>query len=259
MASSLNLSLVQFNITWEAPEVNLDKIERMISNASSEDDVIILPEMFASGFSMKPSKIAATANGAEIRWMQQVAREKNALILGSLALCEEGEYFNRLLAVYPEGKILHYDKRHLFRMAGEPKAYKPGNKRVIINYKGWRVALFICYDLRFPVWSSNRDEYDLAVYVANWPASRSEVWKTLLKARAIENQCYVAGVNRVGADGKETYDGNSLVSDFQGNIMTGSNSCKEEVINVTVDLNPLKEFKNNFPAWLDADNFEIVL
>ena len=254
----LNVSLVQFDISWESSEINLQKIEELITSSGNQSDVIILPEMFNSGFSMKPARIAVDMNHAVIHWMKRISAEFNVLLIGSLAIQENEGYFNRLLAVQPSGEIEYYNKRHLFRMAGENKVYNPGNHRVVIEYKSWRIALFICYDLRFPVWSRNRNEYDLAIYVANWPSARADIWNTLLKARAIENQCYVAAVNRVGKDNMEAYSGDSIIFDYKGGALTTLGNGVEGVITARLDKALLNAFRADFPAWLDADNFEII-
>jgi omega-amidase len=256
MANKLGISLVQYDIAWESAELNRQKIESLLSNAVLESHVIILPEMFHCGFTMKPSRVAQTMDGEVVCWMKSLSNSKNAIILGSLVISENGKYYNRLLAVSGQGVIASYDKRHLFRMAGEDKIYAPGHKPVVVSVGDWRIALFICYDIRFPVWIRNRNNYDLAIFVANWPASRSDIWKTLLKARAIENQCYVAGVNRLGKDGSEAYTGDSMLVDFNGNVIE-SLPEKEGVVHSYLNLSMLQNFRKQFPAWMDADTFQI--
>lgn len=257
MADSLNISLIQFDINWECITSNIEKVEHLLEGLTNQD-VVLLPEMFATGFSMKPERIAVSMQHEVIGWMKQMAYRFNCLMVGSLAVEENGLFYNRMLAVYPGGEIKYYNKRHLFRMAGEQKVYRQGEKQVVINYNGWRIALFICYDLRFPVWSRNRNDYDLALYVANWPTARAEVWTTLLKARAIENQCYVAAVNRVGKDNMEAYSGDSIIFDYKGGALTTLGNGVEGVITAGLDKALLNAFRADFPAWLDADNFEII-
>lgn len=257
MTDTLNISLVQFDINWESTTSNILKVEQLL-NELIDPDVVVLPEMFATGFSMKPESIAVSMQHEVVGWMKRMADKMNCLMVGSLAVKENGLFYNRMLAVYPGGEIKHYNKRHLFRMAGEQKVYSQGDKRVVIEFKGWRMALFICYDLRFPVWSRNRNDYNLALYVANWPAARTDVWTTLLKARAIENQCYVAGVNRVGLDNLGNYSGDSMIFDFKGRLINTLGDGDEGVITAQLEKSQLNAFRNDFPAWMDADSFEIV-
>ncbi|WP_026475683.1 amidohydrolase [Alkaliflexus imshenetskii] len=257
MTDTLNISLVQFDINWEGTTSNIRKVEQMLDGLV-DPDVVVLPEMFATGFSMKPESISVSMQHEVVGWMKRMADKMNCLMVGSLAVKENGLFYNRMLAIYPDGEIKHYNKRHLFRMAGEQKVYSQGDKRVVIEFKGWRMALFICYDLRFPVWSRNRNDYDLALYVANWPAARTDVWTTLLKARAIENQCYVAGVNRVGLDNLGNYSGDSMIIDFKGRLINTLGDGDEGVITAQLEKTQLNAFHNDFPAWMDADSFEIV-
>jgi len=253
----LKITLIQYDIVWENTLENLNKIEKLLETQTSHSDLIVLPEMFNSGFSMNPAKIAETMQGEVVNWMVKTAAKLNSIIAGSVAIKENEQYYNRFFAVYPNGNIEKYDKRHLFRMSGEEKVYMAGDKQLIININGWRCALFICYDLRFPVWTRNQNNYDLALFVANWPAARSDVWKTLLKARALENQSYVIGVNRIGKSDGIEYNGNSLVYDYKGTIIGSLQEHKEGVIKVELSLKELNDFKEKFPAWMDADRFEI--
>lgn len=258
MRKPLSISMVQFDIVWEDMELNLRKIEALMNANNFQADIIILPEMFNTGFSMHPERIASDeTNGRVVNWMKALALNKQATIVGSIAYHEDGRYFNRLMAVTSSGTVTHYNKRHLFRMADEHEVYERGDERVIVEVGTWRIALFVCYDLRFPVWSRNLNQYDMAIYVANWPHKRREVWQTLLKARAIENQCFVVGVNRIGKDPSEYYSGHTAIIDFQGQVLKVAPENEEAVVNSTVDLNNLEAFKASFPVWLDADSFEI--
>ncbi|ASB50602.1 amidohydrolase [Alkalitalea saponilacus] len=255
MNEELKVSLVQHDIKWEQIEVNLERIQYLIQNNKFESRVIVLPEMFATGFSMKPHKTATTMRGVVFNWLKKLSDSTNAIVIGSLPIVENNRYYNRCIAMYPGGNLFWYDKKHLFRMSGEEKVYSSGDKRVIINVDGWRIALFICYDLRFPVWCRNRNDYDVAIYVANWPKTRSYIWKTLLSARAIENQCYVIGSNRVGKDPVAEYEGASTVFGFDGRSLNRTILNKEAIINTTLDFKSLYNFRNKFPTWMDADNF----
>ena len=254
---SLKIVLAQYDIVWESPKENLKKIENLFQNEDKNFDLILLPEMFNTGFSMNPARIAETMNGEAVNWMKIFASKKNCVVAGSVSIRENGQFYNRFLAVYPDGNIKKYDKKHLFRMSGEEKVYSPGNEQTIIDIKGWRCALFICYDLRFPVWCRNRNNYDLALFIANWPAPRFDVWKTLLKARSLENQCYTAGVNRIGTGNGTEYNGHSLIYDYLGNIIGSLQEHEEGLIKAELSLDKLNQFKEKFPAWMDADEFNI--
>jgi predicted amidohydrolase len=256
-STSLRVTLVQTQIHWENPMSNCAELEERLNSFVNQTDVVVLPEMFTTGFSIN-SIGAELMNGPSIKWLQLMSNRLNALFIGSLKIKESGGFFNRLVAAYPTGEILFYDKKHLFRMGEEGNVYKAGNKRQIIQFKGFSIALFVCYDLRFPVWIRNRqNEYDLAVFVANWPAARANAWQTLLRARAIENLSYVAGVNIIGQDGNQiTYQGDSAVIDFKGNpiVDLGDQSAIQ-----TVEINKenLDVFRKIFPAFLDADSFDL--
>jgi predicted amidohydrolase len=257
---ALNITLVQFDIIWERPEKNFQVIERMLQSSQDNTDLIILPEMFTTGFSMQPARIAVTMDSVEVEWMKRLSIQYKAVVAGSMAIAENDKYFNRLLVAYPNGEICFYDKRHLFTMAGEQKVYSPGQSQLLIEVKGWKIAFFVCYDLRFPVWCRNTSGYDLAVYVANWPYSRIQAWDSLLKARAIENQCYVAGVNRVGVDPKgNSYPGHSMAIDYEGQILHGPAVSEEQIIKIFLNFESLKLFKQKFPVWQDFDLFKITL
>jgi omega-amidase len=252
----LSVMLVQVDLYWENVEANLAMLEEYISANQEPVDLIVLPEMFNTGFSMN-TDLAEPMNLKSTRWMKQIAKRMNAMVMGSLAIKEGGDVYNRMLCVAPDGQIQHVDKRHLFRMGEEQAAFKAGESRLMITWKGWRICPLICYDLRFPVWSRNvaADPYDLLIYVASWPARRAFAWNTLLKARAIENQTYVIGVNRVGVDGMGmTYQGDSATLNFMGEPM--SELADVPQIKVTkLSKSKLVSYRQSFPAYLDADPF----
>ena len=255
----LRVSLVQTDIVWENPSANLAILEEKLQILQGQTDVIILPEMFNTGFSMNEHG-AEFGQGLTTQWMQVIAKRLQVLLVGSFK-CKEGNlFFNRLLAVEPTGKIHRYDKRHLFRMGGEHEFYSGGQTSIVIPYLGWNIAPFICYDLRFPVWSRNVNmRYDLAIYVANWPAARAHAWSTLLKARAIENLAYVAGVNRTGEDGNAlAYQGDSALIHFKGVSLIDMGPLAS-IQTQSLSYADLVQFRTQFPAHLDADTFEIKL
>lgn len=262
--STLSITLVQADLIWEDREANLKRLEERINAIAERTEVILLPEMFSTGFSMQPEKFAETMDGPSVTWMMNMSATKNAALAGSLMIEEEGHYFNRLVWMLPNGRMGCYDKRHLFGYGEEDEHYTPGIKRLIASIKGWKINLLVCYDLRFPVWARNRrdtngqPEYDVLVYVANWPERRSLAWKTLLQARAIENQCYVVGVNRVGTDGKDIYySGDSMVIDPLGEILYHRNAI-EDMHTITLDKALLDEVRGRFPFLGDADHFSII-
>jgi predicted amidohydrolase len=255
----LTITLIQTDISWENPSANRKMISEKIDRISSPTDIIILPEMFTTGFTMQAEKYAESMQGESIAWMREQAQKKSCSLVGSLIIREEGHCYNRLVFVSPEGNFHFYDKRHLFRMAGEEKVYTCGNKKIILPFKGWNISFFICYDLRFPAWNRNLHKgYDLAIYIANWPEKRSHHWKALLLARAIENHSYIAGVNRVGRDGNEiTYSGDSTVIDPMGKILweKSHHQCIETII---LKKKILEIHRENFPVWMDEDHFEML-
>lgn len=255
--SDIRITLVQTELYWENPVANRAMLEELLSDVTSTD-VIVLPEMFTTGFTMDASKVAEMMNQDTFKWLKQMSQRLNACILGSYVVKEKEQFYNRLITFYPNGKYEVYDKRHLFRMGEEHLTYTSGNDTLIIDVKGWRIAPFICYDLRFPVWSRNKNQaYDAAIYIANWPAPRALAWKTLLQARAIENLAYVVGVNRIGVDGKNLpYTGDSRVVQFDGEILLDLTS-KATVETVTLSKKKLEEYRKKFPAYLDADTFNI--
>ncbi len=250
----MHITLVQTPIVWEAPEQNRAHYESLLEGV--ETDLVILPEMFPTGFTMKPQNVAENMDGASVNWLRTKAAEWNAAVAGSIAIQEDGAYFNRLIWAFPDGNIQAYNKRHLFRMAGEHHVYQAGQERLIVEWKGWNICPMICYDLRFPVWSRNQaNAYDVLIYVANWPAVRSKPWQQLLQARAVENLAYVVGVNRVGEDGNGwAYNGCSAVIDYKGEVLKEEKD-KECLIQQTLDKKELTIFRERFPAWMDADNF----
>lgn len=255
---TLHIALFQMDLVWEDHTANLSKIDQWLKQLSQSTDIVFLPEMFTTGFSMKVTELAETMDGPTMQWIIQRSRENNMAICGSLIIKENDQYFNRLVFVEPDGKIHHYDKRHLFTMGNEGNHYQKGSKRLIVHYNGWRICPLVCYDLRFPVWSRNNEAYDLLVYVANWPRQRDEVWNTLLKARAIENQVYVAGINRVGQDGQMIhYSGYSQILDAKGTLLANAEIGKETILKAALSYSELQRFRTVFPVLKDADNYHL--
>ncbi|GAB4004754.1 amidohydrolase [Spirosoma migulaei] len=260
----MNITLLQTELYWHDPVANRAMLEERIFNLAEPTDLIVLPEMFTTGFTMEAQAVAEPMNLTTFRWMKQMAAQTGAVVTGSYVVQEKRGYFNRLIWMQPDGQFDTYDKRHLFRMAGEDKVYTAGTRRIIKEWKGWRICPLVCYDLRFPVWSRNRQadstdfEYDLLLYVANWPSVRRNPWNILLQARAIENLSYVAGVNRVGTDHTgHLYSGDSAVVDFKGDVLF-RHSDTEIVHQQTLSLDELRAFRTKFPANLDADSFTVV-
>jgi omega-amidase len=254
----MQVLLVQYNIIWESPSQNISKISDLLGNYMPNNAFIVLPEMFSTGFTMKPQTMAEKMDGDTVHWMKAIAKQYNSVIAGSLIIEENIQFYNRFVCVFPNGNITFYNKRHLFRMGGENNVYCQGNERLIVSFDGFRILPLICYDLRFPVWSRNQNDYDVIVYSANWPASRQNVWNSLLKARAIENQAYVIGVNRIGTDGTGIeYIGESQVVDFKGFELVNAAS-KEEIISISLNIEELNTFKKSFPTWMDGDGFSIL-
>jgi predicted amidohydrolase len=255
--NQLRITPVQTLLHWESEEKNLQMLTLLLQGLKGKTDLVVLPEMFNSGFSMQPHNIAQPMNGTTILWMQQQAKLLGAAICGSIAVIEDANFLNRFLFVRPNGVVESYDKRHCFRMSGEHEVYKAGKQRKIIQYLGWRILPQICYDLRFPVFSRNINDYDLMIYVANWPAVRCYPWRVLLQGRAVENLAYVVGVNRIGADGNGIeYRGDSLVLDYKGEVLVDHQS-EADLRTQILDLDSLNHFKAKFPAWMDADNFSL--
>jgi len=260
----LSVTLIQSYLHWETPVANLAMFEEKIWKIGETTDIIVLPEMFSTGFSMNASAQAEMINQNTFKWMKQMASQTKSLIIGSFIAKENGSYFNRLVWMEPSGDYKTYDKRHLFRMGEENTIYSPGKKKLIASWKGWNICPLICYDLRFPVWSrngwnsaENLMSYDLLIYVANWPEARVSAWDTLLKARAIENLSYSIGVNRVGKDGKNIpYIGHSAAIDPKGQIIYMADDS-ESIKTVMLSAHELETYRAKFPAYLDADNFII--
>lgn len=261
--STLSFSLIQTALHWEDKEANRKMLEKKISGIVEKTQVVVLPEMFSTGFSMKPEALAEDMDGPTVQCMNETASRKKIILTGSLIISEGGNYYNRLMWMLPNGQYGYYDKRHLFAYAHENEHYAGGNRRLIASVNGWKINMMVCYDLRFPVWSRQQFaedgsfEYDVLVYVANWPEKRSTAWKSLLRARAIENQCYVIGVNRVGDDGNGIYhSGDSTVIDPLGEIVY-EKSKEEDVVTVSLNKTHLDNIRERFPFWRDADLFTI--
>ena len=254
----LRLALLQTELVWHDPAANRAHFEQLLARVG-ETDLVILPEMFTTGFSMESAALAEPADGPTAVWLREQARRIGAVVTGSLIVQDEdGRHRNRLLWATPEGELLHYDKRHLFRMAGEHEHYAPGEQRLVLTLKGWRIRPLICYDLRFPVWSRAQDDTDLLLYVANWPAPRRGHWNRLLPARAIENLCYVAAVNRIGSDGNgHPYAGDSQVLDFQGEPLVEAGAVAG-IFHMTLSATALTAYRERFPAQRDADVFHLA-
>jgi predicted amidohydrolase len=255
----LNVTLIQTELDWENIPANLSRFEKLVQRIEADTDLIVLPEMFSTGFSMNADRLAETMQGDSPAWMRAASEKLHTDMVASIMIREDDRFYNRLLWAKPEGELIVYDKRHLFRMTGEHDVYTSGDQNVLAELKGWKIRPFICYDLRFPAWTRNKDKrFDLALFIANWPAARSKHWKILLQARAIENQVYVVGVNRIGADGNGVYhSGDSSVIDPIGNILfqTGHSGC---IRTVRLDGDVLQDYRRRFPAWKDGDRFELT-
>lgn len=253
----LRVHYLQTDLHWENFPANRTHLEPKLTALGGHADLILLPEMFGSGFTMTPEHIAQEMSGEAVTWMQEMAKKLDTAIMGSLVIKEEQNYYNRLICAESDGSVSFYDKRHLFSYAGEHKSYSPGRHHLLLTIKGWRILGLICYDLRFPVWSRNVWNYDLLIYVANWPVTRIDAWKTLLKARAIENQAYVIGVNRVGEDPMHNhYPGNSAVYDMAGKLLHESGSV-EETGSVILKHDVLQDYRGHFSFLNDMDRFQI--
>ena len=267
--SKLHVTCIQSPLHWQDKEANMKMFEEKIRAIEGYTEIIVLPEMFSTGFSMQPELFAETMDGPTVSWMKKLSAEKRVIITGSLIIREEEHFYNRMIWMLPNGEYGVYDKRHLFAYAQEDAHYSKGNKRVIASVKGWRVNLQVCYDLRFPVWARQSNsffvptedtepEYDLIIYAANWPERRSHAWKTLLQARAIENQCYVIGVNRVGADANNlNYSGDSMVADSLGKVLYQKEN-EEDVFAITLNKEHLREVREKLPFWKEADPFLLL-
>ena len=270
----LTITTLQTNLVWENKNANLQLLGKKINGLQEKTEIVVLPEMFSTGFSMQPKLFAETMEGETVQWMKEISSSNKIILTGSLIIEENDQFYNRLIWMLPNGEFGYYDKRHLFGLAQEDKYYTAGNKRLIASVKGWKINLQICYDLRFPLWARNRKmpieksmeeespispdarpEFDVLLYVANWPERRSHAWKTLLCARAIENQCYVIGVNRVGVDGNNvSHSGNSLVIDPLGEVLYHM-ADEEDIFTITLQKEWLNDVRKKFPFWKDADDF----
>lgn len=268
MMHTLAVTLIQSTLHWEDKAANLSMFTNKIRSINEKTHIIILPEMFSTGFTMNAETFAETMDGNSFDWMQRTAKEKRAVITGSVIIKENNFYYNRLIWMLPNGEYGYYDKRHLFAYAGEDKHYSSGNKRLITSVGGWKINVQVCYDLRFPVWARQQvnlkdeemltPEYDVLIYVANWPERRNHAWKTLLQSRAIENQCYVIGVNRVGNDGNNIYhSGDSMVVNPIGEILY-QKAHEQDIFTVELRKDMLEETRLKFPFWKDADIFTII-
>ncbi|TPG38752.1 amidohydrolase [Flavobacterium pectinovorum] len=253
----MKIALIQSDLYWEDASKNKKNFETIINQIDSDINLIVLPEMFSTGFTMNASEVAETMQGETVHWMQSMAKQKNCALTGSLIITENGNYYNRMLFIFPSGEMQHYDKRHLFSLAGENKFYTAGTQKVIVDYLGWKICLQICYDLRFPVFVRNVENYDLLLYVANWPKVRTNAWDSLLKARAIENLSYVVGVNRIGLDANNyEHIGHSQVVDFLGNYILQPQET-ENVFVVELDKNVMLETRKKLDFLSDKDVFSI--
>ena len=261
--SPLTTTLVQTEIIWQKTEQNCARLEQRISQyldsqKSTPTDLIILPEMFNSGFTMNADKVAETMAGPTITWLKHLANKHDAAVTGSLVIEEDGKHYNRMIFAKPDGAIVHYDKRHLFRMANEDQRYAGGDKQVVVEWRGWRITLNVCYDLRFPVWCRSTNNIDLMLFIASWPAARRYPWHTLLKARAIENLCYVIGVNRIGTDPNGiAHVGDSVVINFRGEEQLYL-ADRDTLITEQLSADQLTSFRTKFPSWMDSDQFSII-
>jgi omega-amidase len=266
--SHLTFTIIQTNLHWEQKDENLQMLEQKINNIKHPAQIVVLPEMFSTGFSMNPKQLAEDMNGVTVNWMKRIAAEKKLILTGSIMIEDEDRFYNRLIWMLPNGQFAYYDKRHLFAFAGETEHYTTGNKRLIASVNGWKINLQVCYDLRFPVWARQTHtslekaegevEYDVLIYVANWPERRIHAWRSLLIARAIENQSYVIGVNRVGNDGNNIYhSGNSMVVDAMGEILY-EKEHEEDVYTITLSKEKLQSVRTGLPFLKDGDSFTIL-
>lgn len=263
--SQLTFTLIQTSLHWEDKAANLQMLEAKINSITTPTHIVVLPEMFTTGFSMKPEQFAETMDGSTVQWMKRLAAQKRVVLTGSIMIEEEGRYYNRLIWMLPNGQMGTYDKRHLFAMGKEDEHYTGGSQRFIASVNGWKINCNICYDLRFPVWARQQYvqaegfEYDVLLYVANWPDRRNHAWKTLLQARAIENQCYVIGVNRVGTDGHGVYHtGDSMVCNALGEVLYHK-ADDEDINTITLNKADLDSTREKLPFWKDADAFLLPL
>jgi len=260
MQDTLKIAIIQSELAWENPVQNRSNFESKIIKINEGVDIIVLPEMFSSGFTMHPFNVAEVMRGKSVNWMLEMAKKTNAAICGSLVIQENGNYYNRFIFATSDGNIETYDKRHTFTLAGEHKVYEAGNSKSIIEYKGWKICPMVCYDLRFPVWARNVEDYDVLIYVANWPKTRIEAWDTLLKARAIENMSYCVGVNRVGLDGNDyEYSGHSAIYNGLGEMLTNIKETKEDMAIASLDRDHLALIRRKLKFLQDRDSFNLLI
>ena len=259
MQNQLKVTLVQSNLVWENPEQNRINFSHKIKAINEHVDVILLPEMFTSGFTMSPQNVSETMEGETVKWMLEIAHRADAAIAGSLVILDQGNYYNRFVFAKPDGSLETYDKRHTFTLAGEHEVYQSGQEKININFRGWKISPLVCYDLRFPVWARNTEGYDLLIYVANWPKPRIAAWDALLKARAIENMSYCIGVNRVGLDANNyEYPGHSAAYDGLGEKVSNTEDGKEQIDIVTLNKRHLESIRGKLKFLEDRDNFNLI-
>lgn len=259
MMHPLKISIVQTYIAWENKQENLRMLREKLHALRGTTEIVVLPEMFSTGFTMKSRELAEPVSGITVRILKELAADFQLALCGSFICSERSNYYNRAFFITPEGEEFYYDKRHLFRMGNEAEYFSSGNNKLIISYRGWNICLLVCYDLRFPVWSRNvNNEYDLLIYVASWPQARRLAWDTLLCARALENMCYVCGVNRIGVDGnKLIYNGGSVVFSAKGEVLASVPDGEEGIETVSLSLISLQQLRDKFPVWKDADAFRL--
>lgn len=259
MMHPLKISIVQTDIAWENKQENLRMLREKLHALRGTTEIVVLPEMFSTGFTMKSRELAEPVSGITVRILKELAADFQLALCGSFICSERSNYYNRAFFITPEGEEFYYDKRHLFRMGNEAEYFSAGNNKLIISYRGWNICLLVCYDLRFPVWSRNvNNEYDLLIYMASWPLARRLAWDTLLCARALENMCYVCGVNRIGVDGnKLIYNGGSVVFSPKGEPLASVPDGEEGIETVSLSLISLQQLRDKFPVWKDADAFRL--
>ena len=259
MMHPLKISIVQTDIAWENKQENLRMLREKLHALRGTTEIVVLPEMFSTGFTMKSRELAEPVSGITVRILKELAADFQLALCGSFICSERSNFYNRAFFITPEGEEFYYDKRHLFRMGNEAEYFSSGNNKLIISYRGWNICLLVCYDLRFPVWSRNvNNEYDLLIYVASWPQARRLAWDTLLCARALENMCYVCGVNRIGVDGnKLIYNGGSVVFSAKGEVLASVPDGEEGIETVSLSLISLQQLRDKFPVWKDADAFRL--
>lgn len=260
MEKALKITLIQTDTLWEQIDLNLRNLDKKFQEVPEDTDLVVLPELFSTGFTMNGNHLAEKMNGKTVNWMLNWAKKINSVLVGSVLIKENGDYFNRLIVAFPSGKTLHYDKRHLFSFAGEHQVFSQGKTRIIFEYKGFTICPLICYDLRFPVWARNTENYDVLLYTANWPNARINAWDTLLKARSIENLCYTIGLNRVGIDNNDlVYTGHSSVYDAMGDLILAFEENKENVRSVVLSKAHLTSVRKKFSFLEDRDSFKLIV